>query len=72
MLAIKDWKVWWLAVALTGQVVGLSFNVYFPSEHIDWGRNVYNHCFILALTSTLGYNRTISLLLCAPPWGFAA
>ncbi|KAB5592962.1 hypothetical protein CTheo_3597 [Ceratobasidium theobromae] len=55
MLAIKDWKVWWLAVALTGQVVGLSFNVYFPT-----------------LTSTLGYNRTISLLLCAPPWGFAA
>ncbi|KAB5592961.1 transport protein [Ceratobasidium theobromae] len=55
MLTIKDWKVWWLAVALTAQVVGLSFNVYFPT-----------------LTSTLGYNRTISLLLCAPPWGFAS
>ncbi|KAG8759720.1 hypothetical protein FRC11_001540 [Ceratobasidium sp. 423] len=55
MLTVKDWKVWWLAVALAAQVVGLSFNSYFPT-----------------LTSTLGYNRTISLLLCAPPWGFAS
>ncbi|CAE6396004.1 unnamed protein product [Rhizoctonia solani] len=54
ILAIKDWKVWWLALALTAQVVGLSFNAYFPT-----------------LTATLGYNRTISLLLCAPPWAFA-
>ncbi|KEP53569.1 MFS general substrate transporter [Rhizoctonia solani 123E] len=55
MLTVKDWKVWWLSVALTAQVVGLSFNSYFPT-----------------LTSTLGYNRTISLLLCAPPWAFAS
>ncbi|EUC56277.1 MFS general substrate transporter [Rhizoctonia solani AG-3 Rhs1AP] len=52
-LAIKDWKVWWFAVALTGITIGLSFNAYFP------------------LTATLGYNRNISLLLCAPPWAFA-
>lgn len=25
-LAISDWKVWWLAFALTAQVVALSFN----------------------------------------------
>ncbi|ELU37356.1 sugar transporter [Rhizoctonia solani AG-1 IA] len=31
-LAMKDWKVWWLAVALTGITIGLSFNAYFPSE----------------------------------------
>ncbi|KAG8814575.1 hypothetical protein FRC19_001644 [Serendipita sp. 401] len=54
-LAMKDWKVWWMALALTSQVIGLSFNAYFPT-----------------LTATLGYNRTITLLLCAPPWGFAA
>jgi hypothetical protein len=24
-----------------------------------------------ALTETLGYSRTVTLLLCAPPWGFA-
>ncbi|CUA74603.1 Nephrocystin-3 [Homo sapiens] [Rhizoctonia solani] len=54
ILAVKDWKVWWLALALTAQVVGLSFNAYFPT-----------------LTATLGYNDTISLLLCAPPWAFA-
>lgn len=28
-LALKDWKVWWLAVALTGITIGLSFNAYF-------------------------------------------
>lgn len=55
MLMVKDWKVWWLAVALTAQVVALSFNYYFPT-----------------LAATLGYNATISLLLCAPPWIFAA
>lgn len=44
-----------VALALTAQVVGLSFNAYFPT-----------------LTATLGYNRTVTLLLCAPPWGFAA
>ncbi|KAK2466175.1 hypothetical protein APHAL10511_001817 [Amanita phalloides] len=30
-LAIKDWKVWWLALMLTSQVVALSFNAYFPT-----------------------------------------
>lgn len=54
MMAITDWKVWWLALALTSMVVSLSFNAYFPT-----------------LTATLGYNRTVTLLLCAPPWGFA-
>lgn len=26
LMAIKDWKVWWLAFALTAMVVSLSFN----------------------------------------------
>ncbi|KAH7344160.1 MFS general substrate transporter [Rhizoctonia solani] len=52
-LAMKDWKVWWFAMALTGITIGLSFNAYFP------------------LTTTLGYSRNVSLLLCAPPWAFA-
>ncbi|PFH46169.1 hypothetical protein AMATHDRAFT_77797 [Amanita thiersii Skay4041] len=54
-LAITDWKVWWLSLTLTSEVVALSFNAYFPT-----------------LTSTLGYNRTISLLLVAPPFVFTA
>ncbi|KAL1762690.1 major facilitator superfamily domain-containing protein [Schizophyllum commune] len=54
-LAIADWRVWWMAVGLTAQVIALSFNAYFPT-----------------LTRTLGYNDTISLLLCAPPFIFAA
>lgn len=54
-MAITDWKVWWLSLALTSQVVALSFNAYFPT-----------------LSATLGYNRTVTLLLCAPPFVFAA
>ncbi|KAK0468247.1 MFS general substrate transporter [Desarmillaria tabescens] len=52
-LALKDWKIWWMSLALTAQVVGLSFNQYFPT-----------------LSATMGYNRTVSLLLCAPPFIF--
>ena len=52
--AITDWKVWWLALALTSMVISLSFNAFFPT-----------------LSATMGYNRTITLLLCAPPWIFA-
>ena len=53
-LAIQDWKVWWLTLALTSLVVSLSFNAFFPT-----------------LSATMGYNSTITLLLCAPPWVFA-
>lgn len=52
-LALKDWKIWWMSVALTAQVVGLSFNQYFPT-----------------LSATMGFNRTVTLLLCAPPFVF--
>lgn len=54
-LAVTDWKVWWFSLALTSQVVALSFNAYFPT-----------------LSATLGYNRTVTLLLCAPPFIFSA
>ncbi|KAJ8474746.1 hypothetical protein ONZ45_g15847 [Pleurotus djamor] len=54
-LAITDWKVWWLAVTLTSQVVALSFNAYFPT-----------------LSATMGFDTTVSLLLCAPPFVFTA
>ncbi|KAH9844126.1 MFS general substrate transporter [Rhodofomes roseus] len=53
-MAITDWKVWCLALALTSMVVSLSFNAFFPT-----------------LSATMGYSRTDTLLLCAPPWGFA-
>jgi len=52
--AMTDWKVWWLALALTSMVVSLSFNAFFPT-----------------LSATMGFNRTVTLLLCAPPWIFA-
>lgn len=36
-LAVTDWKVWWLAVAMTSQVVALSFNAYFPTLSATMG-----------------------------------
>jgi hypothetical protein len=54
-MAVSDGWVWWFALALTSQVVALSFNAYFPT-----------------LSATLGFNSTVTLLLCAPPFVFAA
>lgn len=31
VLAMKDWRVWWLALGLTAQVTSLSFNAFFPT-----------------------------------------
>lgn len=50
-LALTDWKVWWLAVALGIMTIAVSFNAFFPT-----------------LSATMGYNGTVTLLLCAPPW----
>lgn len=36
--AVKDWKVWWLALALTSMVVSLSFNAFFPTLSATLGR----------------------------------
>ncbi|EJD01173.1 sugar transporter [Fomitiporia mediterranea MF3/22] len=54
IMAFTDWKVWWLALALTSMVISLSFNAFFPT-----------------LSKTMGFNNTVTLLLCAPPWVFA-
>jgi hypothetical protein len=54
VMALQDWKVWWLFFATANMTMSLSFNVYFPT-----------------LSATMGYNRTVTLLLCAPPWVFA-
>ena len=54
-LALWDWKVWWMALAMTSITVALSFNAYFPT-----------------LSATMGFNPTVTLLLCAPPFVFAA
>ena len=38
-LAIKDREVWWMAYAMTSQVVALSFNGYFPTLSATMGFN---------------------------------
>lgn len=37
VMALKDWKVWWMSVAMTAQVVCLSFNAYFPTLSATMG-----------------------------------
>jgi len=54
VMALQDWKVWWLFLAMASMTVSLSFNVFFPT-----------------LSATMGYSRTVTLLLCTPPWVFA-
>ncbi|KAI0677060.1 MFS general substrate transporter [Trametes maxima] len=36
-LAVSDWKVWWLAIALTSMVISLSFNAFFPTLSATMG-----------------------------------
>ncbi|KAF9223222.1 MFS general substrate transporter [Gyrodon lividus] len=36
-LALSDWKVWWFAVAVCGQIITLSFNLYFPTLSATMG-----------------------------------
>lgn len=55
VLALSDWKVWYMAVTQFSFILSSSHYMYFPT-----------------LTATMGYNSTISLLLCAPPWILAA
>ncbi|PFH48472.1 hypothetical protein AMATHDRAFT_76716 [Amanita thiersii Skay4041] len=38
-LAFTDWKVWWLGLALTLQVIAISFNAYFPTITATLGYN---------------------------------
>ena len=54
VMALQDWKVWWLVLAIANMTMSMSFNVFFPT-----------------LSATMGYGRTVTLLLCAPPWIFA-
>lgn len=54
VMALEDWKVWWLFFATGSMTLSTSFNVFFPT-----------------LSATMGYSRTVTLLLCAPPWVFA-
>ncbi|KAL5498804.1 hypothetical protein ACEPAH_2159 [Sanghuangporus vaninii] len=55
MLAMADWRVWWISTALVAEVGALSFSQFFPT-----------------LVATLGFSRTVTLVLVAPPWFLAA
>lgn len=76
-LALGDPKAWVMALSLTAMVVALSFNAFFPQLTTS---KTSNHSYITTgpaltrfflLLAALGYSRTISLLLCAPPFFFA-
>jgi hypothetical protein len=36
-MALADWKIWWLALALCSMVVSLSFNAFFPTLSATMG-----------------------------------
>ncbi|EIW82048.1 MFS general substrate transporter [Coniophora puteana RWD-64-598 SS2] len=48
VLALTDWKVWWLAVALLFMVISLSFNAFFPTLSATMG---YSYTVSLLLCS---------------------
>ncbi|KAF8709595.1 MFS general substrate transporter, partial [Rhizoctonia solani] len=66
-LAMKDWKVWWLAVALTGITIGLSFNAYFRERflHISIPLFIGIIGFVIAIATMNIAARYISLFLMA-------
>ena len=70
--ALKDWKVMYMALKyvilrITRVRLSLSITRSITSIIISLSFNA----FFPTLTATLGYNRTVTLLLCAPPWVFA-
>ncbi|CAE6472001.1 unnamed protein product [Rhizoctonia solani] len=66
-LAMKDWKDWWLAVALTGITIGLSFNAYFRERflHISIPLFIGIIGFVIAIATMNIAARYISLFLMA-------
>ncbi|KAG9100237.1 hypothetical protein FRC06_004377 [Ceratobasidium sp. 370] len=69
-LAMKDWKVWWFAMALTGITIGLSFNAYFHKSgerflHVTVPLFVGLIGFIIAIATMNIAARYISLFLMA-------
>jgi hypothetical protein len=69
--ALTDWKVMYMALKYfilhisqaRSLICCMKPHLYHPLPLI--------HAFFPTLTATLGYNRTVTLLLCAPPWVFA-
>lgn len=47
-LAVLDFKVWWLAIALTSEVTALSFNAFFPTLGATLGFNTTVTLIIIA------------------------
>ena len=72
--ALSDIKVYLFALMCFAQLLGMSFQSFFPTYVLHFVFMSVSHTHIIfldRLTSTLGYNTTISLLLAAPPWIFA-
>ncbi|GAA6015803.1 hypothetical protein JCM8202_001124 [Rhodotorula sphaerocarpa] len=75
-LAMCDIKLWTMSLLLLIMVIGLSCKSFF-SLRLMSARALLTPPFLplsqpVLLTKTLGYDNTTSLLLCAPPFAFAA
>lgn len=60
--ALSDWKVWWLAVALSSEVIALSFNAFFPTLTATLG---YGTTVTLILVAPPWFLAAISAFLVA-------
>ncbi|EJD01119.1 MFS general substrate transporter [Fomitiporia mediterranea MF3/22] len=60
--ALSDWKVWWLAVALSSEVIALSFNAFFPTLTATLG---YNTTVTLILVAPPWFLAAIAAFLVA-------
>lgn len=70
--ALTDWKVMYMALKYVTLRFPWSQNISPTARSIACIIvSLSFNAFFPTLTATLGYNRTVTLLLCAPPWVFA-
>ena len=69
---LTDWKVMYMGLKYAVPVLmERAPNSRAPQSIASIVTSLSFNAFFPTLTATLGYNRTITLLLCAPPWVFA-
>jgi hypothetical protein len=70
--AIKDWRVWWVAIIMACNHLAVSFNCkpYAGRQESVADKKIL--AYFPTLVATMGFNHTVTLVLCAPPWIFTA
>ena len=69
--ALTDWKVVYMALKYVTPAFLDRLQLTFGGSITCIIISLSFNAFFPTLTATLGYSRTVTLLLCAPPWAFA-